>query len=1026
MNVARARSSAGVAWLLTLCAGLAALAAPTRAAGQVAPDAHWKTISTTHFRITYEAGLDSLALHAAYRAELAYAWLAEGLTRPPGRVDIMLGDNADFSNGQSSPIPTSRVYIYVKPPIDDMELDYYRDWLGTVLAHELTHSFHLDRAGAVGRLLRDVFGRVPFGYPFFPALDNPGWVTEGIAVEFESRVTGEGRVLGSFHDMVLRTATLEHRFATIDRASNPNPLWPEGNHAYAYGSLFIDYLSHRFGPDAPREIVDHTAAAVIPPALDFNRVGSTALHESFTHLWRDWTDTLEQRYGRLADSLRTLGLTPMEQLTAAGRYAFYPRVSPDGRRLAYAAATGRSDPATWILDLDASRTGAPTAAQARPLARRNGGGYDLSPAAWLPDGSALVTAQLEFDGPYRIYDDLYEIGLDGHQRRLTRGQRLSQPDVSPDGRHVVAVRDGRGRNTLVMLDLRTSRWHDIAPPQPGVQWTAPRFSPDGRLIAVSRWSAGGYYDVVVVDTTGRLVLRVTRDRAVDHAPAWSPDGRWLLFSSDRSGIPDLYAARMPDSATASGDDALPELRRVTRVLTGAFEPDVSPDGRYIYFIGYHTDGYHVERMPFDTAGWQPPPPLAPRFTAPAPDDAVADSAARQDDRPSRPRGYSPFPSVLPHAWIPLVSDNSVTGTEVGFFTFGQDLVSRHVYSLDALYAPDTGRFEGALHYRYAGLGNPWLGLDYWRSWDVDGHARLPDSSIVAVLGRTDEVAVSATLLRQRWRSASALVLGAEHIGGHRIIDAPGFTLRPDVASIDRYGAFAVASLSTARAFNFSISPERGASLVLDVRRLWDQHRDAALAEDFTEVAGVGTAYHGFSMFGLHDHPAVAVRASGIIRTGDTAPTTSLGGAPGTQLGLLAPLGSIGVTQFLPVRGFPTDSRYGTRGWSASFEYRFPVGLVARGLQLWPAFLDELSGALFLDAGNAWCTPDQEAARGACNPPRPAGAAPLPPLVGAGAELALDVTTFFDTSFRLRAGVGIPVAGEPGATPRAYIALGPAF
>src|SRR6185369_12183532 len=106
---------------------------------------------------------------------------------------------------------TNRINIWVRAPVTDLDIEQFRDWLDLVITHELTHIFHLDAAGGVGRALRSVFGRLPYSWPVFSNDDLPRWAVEGLAVEFETRGTGSGRTLGSYNEMIVRTAVIEDR-----------------------------------------------------------------------------------------------------------------------------------------------------------------------------------------------------------------------------------------------------------------------------------------------------------------------------------------------------------------------------------------------------------------------------------------------------------------------------------------------------------------------------------------------------------------------------------------------------------------------------------------------------------------------------------------------------------------------------------------------------------------------------------------------------------------------------------------------
>jgi Tol biopolymer transport system component len=1047
-----------VAAALALILGLTPGAAPA----QVPPHARWATIESANFRVTFGPGLEELARHAARRAEVAHARLAAELAAAPaGKIDILLTDYMDVSNGTATPIPSNRITLYARPPVDLTTLSYFDDWIDLVVTHELAHIFHLDATGRLGRGFRAAFGRVPASWPFFPALGTPTWSIEGLATYIESRFTGAGRVEGSYHEMVLRTAILEDAFASLDQVSGTGATWPGGARSYIYGSLFLEHLSRSYGPEVQQRLVEAAAGAWLPPAIAFNRVARKATGSSFSQLFAEWRSDLETRYQALADSLRAAGLTTPEPVGKGGYHTLHPRVGPNGR-VAYASADGRRAAANRILD--------PATGAVRTLSRRN----DIGPLAWSPDG-ALLTAQLEFDGPYRLYSDLYRVDVRGREHRLTRGARLSEPDLAPDGRRILAVQAAGGTNRLVVYDLETGAITPLTAADPKVHWAFPRWAPDGSRLAVGRWEAGAY-DVVILDSLGALQYRLTADRALDTAPAWSPDGRYLVFSSDRSGIPNLYAydlstlvptgntaaAEVAGAAAASADAASaasdPALRQLTNLLTGAFFPDISPDGRWVYFSAYHADGFHIERIPFDTATWREAAPVkmalwrdAAEATAEieakgakaarreselvegSPGDArhaalvpgpvggrgqAALAAAGAEPGPARP--YSPLRSLRPRYWIPTLESRANTGAFYGALTSGEDLVGRHAYALAAAYQPSDRLFQGELSYRYTGLGLPHLGFAAARSWE-GSPITLSGATGARLLHRDDEFRLSATLLRQRRRSAAQLTLAAEGILRKRILrDADEYRL---LDPSDRLlGAMAQVGFASYRVQPFSISPEDGISLSLAGRRRWDLEPDRSPAGGisrggYDEVSGQFSSYKALGLPGFANH-VLAARVGARWRQGPGAAAFGIGGTSGTPLDL--GIETIGRgNRLLPVRGFSENERTGTRAWSASLEYRFPLTLIDRGAGLAPLYLDNLSGALFLDAGNAGCGAADRTPLNICS------AEGAPALVASGAELALDATFFFAIPTRLRGGIAFPLQGRSGR-PELYLQFGLPF
>jgi hypothetical protein len=979
---------------LSIAVAISCLVAAAPADAQVRPNGSWRQFESNNFTIIYEAGLDSIARRAATRAELEHARLTSELTRAPrGRIDIVIADNMDITNGNARPFPGNRVTIWVRPPVEELSLQGYDDWIDLVIAHELTHIFHLDRTGKFGHAVRAVLGRVPFPWPVFPLVGVPRWNTEGLATVVESQHTNSGRVRGSYHEMVVRTDILENAFPTIDRISGESPLWPGGSRAYIYGSLFLDYIERRYGPEAHRDVVAVSAGSLLPPPWRMDAIAKKAIGRdlegkpagySFSDLYDQWRKDLEATYRTLADSLEAQGITQSERITTAGRWALHPRISPDNTKLAYSDENGRDVTATRILDLA-------TGEDIR--IRRNG----IGRVAWLPDNRSVVTDQLEFTDRYSIQSDLY-IERDGNTERLTNGARAESPDVSPDGKRIVYVQNAGGTNRLVVREIVSGREFVLIEASPRFHWILPRWSPDGSRIAVQHWVAGGYGETAIafIDVPGTLGVGFKTEGRNDTAPAWSPDGKHVLFASDRTGIMNLYAY---DVGTGM-------VQQVTNVLGGAFYPEVSPDGKWIYFSGYHADGFHIERIPYDPSTWRVVMPAAP------PDVRRTNMFTRTPDTQavpalSAPRAYSPVRSLLPKYWAPLLQFDDVTGDFIGANTWGEDAIERHSYLASLAYDVTHGRVMGDVEYAYAGLGNPVLSFAASRLWDNTGLVTIRNTSgevtdTATSYDREDRIAVSASLVNRRWRSSNALALGVEGVEINRRINHTAQFTDPRDRML---GVLASASFGSYRVPALAISREDGVRGFAAVRQRYEIDPLPDRDKSYRELSAEGAGYKSLGGNGFA-HNVVAARASGVHRN-------KLGGGP-TDIG--------GVDGFLPVRGYKDDARVGFRAWTASLEYRMPLRLIARGYRLRPLFIDRVSTAFFVDAGNASCTAEQRAVYLSCagNPDRSDDV-----LVGAGFEVHANVAVLSFAPTWARLGIGFPVGGES-RTAQVYLTLAPAF
>jgi Tol biopolymer transport system component len=177
------------------------------------------------------------------------------------------------------------------------------------------------------------------------------------------------------------------------------------------------------------------------------------------------------------------------------------------------------------------------------------------------------------------------IPAEGAQAKQITAAGLSDsvwyPSWYPDDTHLAVV-DYRGVVLRVDLDRRTTTaLTDTAIILAGM----PSVSPDGKRIAFAgQLNRGQEYDQT--QNTIWLLEDGGKPRNIvpsqGRTPAWSPDGDWLAFESNRgSSSSDLYAAFI---ARRDGS----ELRRVTEYELNANHPVWSRDGKFLAVSGRHT------------------------------------------------------------------------------------------------------------------------------------------------------------------------------------------------------------------------------------------------------------------------------------------------------------------------------------------------------------------------------------------------------------------------------------------------------
>jgi len=960
---------------------LAALLLPVVAGAQpYDPALRWRTFDTPHFRVNFHQGEEALARRVAGAAERAHARLVPALGfAPVGRTEIVLSDDTDSANGMATPFHYDTIRLFAVAPPGRSELNDYRDWVQTLVEHEYAHILQLDNVGGAPDVFNHVFGRI-----WFPNGLLPPWAIEGVAVLHESSGDPEtGRNAGALYDMYARALVMEPPgLPPLDVASVPALDWPVGDIPYLLGGKLFDLLHRRGGDPAVSAFIADQGSRIWPWAPSW--AAERAFGADFPTLWEDLRADLGARYTRQLADVRQRPVTVATQLTRRGAQVENPRWAPDGSAIAW---------------LDRSLDERPGIRRATPVGEDLGLAtpVDLTGAFALRGATDAVVSVGEVWREFRYYEDLWRIDLaSGDRHRLTDGERATDPDVLPGADVVVYVARTAGGE----MELRRRRLDGGAPEtllsRPGAQLYSPRLSPDGGRIAFEL-QEGGRRDIALL--AGGEVTRVTDDDAVDLDPAWSPDGKWLFFSSDRGGIFNLYA-REEDGT----------IRQVTNVTTGALEPEPSPDGKTLAFVGYSRAGYDLATIPVDPATWLEATPAPPTRPFTPPDDGPAPE--------SRP--YSPLSSVYPRWWLPIAG-NDAAGFAPGFWTGGEDVLLRHSWALQGWYSVEAK--EVGYYAAYQG-GWSWPFLDAWSARGVVIAQGLPRR----LETEWTPLAPGATLTRSRVASFAFVRLGwlgTLYDTVEPLEPLPGWQVQPF-----EDGFLSALTLhfgwTNGRRYVRSISNEEGSFAVGGLQLAAPQ-----LGSDY-ELARARAAAGKYWRVPWARHTVFAGRlAGGAARgsLGGRAPF-ELGGLSLQELGGATPaVFSIGGADEL--RGYLPASLVGNGFVLGNVELRFPLVRPDLGHTTWPIFLRRIHGALFLDAGDAFDLGG--------SPPVVSHRLGFDTLrFGAGGELRLELILGYYLPVELRLGVarglgallgdwegGRPVT-DPAATTQYYLTVGPAF
>jgi Tol biopolymer transport system component/serine/threonine protein kinase len=264
----------------------------------------------------------------------------------------------------------------------------------------------------------------------------------------------------------------------------------------------------------------------------------------------------------------------LSQVTFAEGIEEYPAWSPDGKALLYTGEVGRIRK-IFRKDLASGQD-----------SQLTHGDLDELQPTWSPDGKQIAFVRARQPGvklqPGDVFGqfqdgDVWVLDLaSGEESKLV--ENAFNPAYSPDGQRIAVDASWAGPRRIWLLDRQGHNPQQVTTDtSEEVAHLAPAWSPDGRKIVFQN-RAGTKFDIRLVSLDSKQMNWITNDFFTNIRPSCSPSGRFIYFSSYRSGGINIWRAPVNADGALSGS-----LQQVTTGAGQDVEVAVSPDGKRVAY-----------------------------------------------------------------------------------------------------------------------------------------------------------------------------------------------------------------------------------------------------------------------------------------------------------------------------------------------------------------------------------------------------------------------------------------------------------